>query len=335
MIVAGDCALVTGAGGFIGSAIARALADRGVKVRAFLRPTGARDNLDARFEPFFGDVTCAADVRAAMDGVRFVFHAAADYRLWCPDPAALIRVNVEGARIVMQEASHAGVERIVHTSSAATIAPGPAPSDETRRLPLEQAFGAYKHSKVLAERLVEEMAVREKLPAVIVNPTAPLGPGDVRPTPTGRIILEAIHGRMPAFVDTGLDIAHVDDVAQGHLLALERGVVGERYLLGGDNVSLRDILFETARSAGTRPPLMRLPRAPLTPLAYASEALARITGREPLLTVEGLRLSAAAMYFDDGKARRDLGYVSRPYAEAIHDAIVWFRSRSAIATISG
>jgi dihydroflavonol-4-reductase len=264
-------------------------------------------------------------VAAALREARYLIHAAADYRLWAPAPAELFRINVEGTRILMEEARRAGVERIVHTSSVATLAlQDGTPSDETRPLQEENAVGAYKQSKVRAERLVEAM-VRDGLPAVIVNPSTPIGPRDVKPTPTGRIIVEAASGRMPGFVDTGLNLVHVDDVAAGHLLALQRGRIGERYILGAENVLLRDMLADIAAVVGRRPPRLRFPIAPLYPLAFGAELWARWSGREPFVTRNSLKMAAHHMFFDDRKARRELGYVSRPYRDGIADAIRWFK----------
>ncbi|TDX65032.1 dihydroflavonol-4-reductase [Methylosinus sp. sav-2] len=325
-----DIALVTGASGFIGGAVAALLHEQGFRVRAFVRPTSPRANLRPQYEIFEGDVTDRESLRAALTGVRYLFHVAADYRLWAPDPRVVMRTNLDGTRIVMEEALRAGVERIVHTSSVATLAPDASGlCDETRRLAVCDRLGAYKRSKLLSERLVEDMVERLQLPAIIVNPSAPLGPGDVRPTPTGRIVLEAMRGNMPAYVDTGLAVVHVADVAVGHLAALRQGRIGERYILGGENVELSELLAEVATLIGGRPPRMRLPRWPLLPLAHANEALARLTGREPFLNVESLRLSATTMFFDDSKARRELGYRSRPYRHALADAVEWFGARAA------
>lgn len=321
----GDLVLVVGASGFIGGAVARALRDEGFRVRAFLRSSSPRWHILKDDEVAIGDVTERASVAAAMRGVRYVFNVAAEYRLWTPDPQRLVGNNVEGARHVMEEALRAGVERIVHTSSATTLAPGgDGLCDETRRQSCHEGLGAYKRSKILSERLVSEMVERDRLPATIVLPTAPLGPGDLRPTPTGRIVLETLRGHVPAFVDTGLDIVHVDDVARGHILALRHGGFGERYLLGGENLSLHSMLREICRLSGRRPPWFRLPRAPLTALAAVNEVLARFSGQEPFLNREGLRLAATPMFFDDSKARRELGYTSRPAIEAFADAIRWF-----------
>jgi dihydroflavonol-4-reductase len=319
--------LVTGASGFLGSAIAAALRARGCHVRVLARPSSSRANLDPADTLFEGDLLDRASLKAVLKGVRFLFHAAADYRLWARDPQEIYRNNVEGTRLIMEEALSAGVARVVYTSSVAALklADGAAATEDSP-LAEDAAIGAYKRSKVAAERLVESMARREGLPAVIVNPSTPIGPRDVRPTPTGRIIVEAASGRMPAFVDTGLNLAHVDDVAAGHVAALERGRLGERYILGGDNVLLADMLADIARLVGRRPPTLKLPRTMLYPLAYGAEALARVRGVEPFITVDGLRMARHHMFFDDSKARRELGYVSRPCREGLSDAIAWFRS---------
>jgi dihydroflavonol-4-reductase len=321
----GDTVLVTGASGFIGSAIANAFRRQGHAVRVLVRPSSPRINHDPADSVVLGDILDRGSVATALRGARYLVHAAADYRLWTPSPEGLIRTNVEGTRIVMQEALRAGVERIVYTSSVATFdLRAKNPADETRPLPLGEAIGAYKRSKVMAERLVADMAAGERLPAVIVNPSTPVGPRDRRPTPTGRIVIEAASGRMPAFVDTGLNFVHVDDVAAGHLAALQRGRIGERYILGGENVTLRQVLTDIAAIVGRRPPVLRLPRAAIYPFAFGAECVARFTGRAPFATVDGLRLSRHYMHFDDTKARRELGYTSRPYREALAEAVAWF-----------
>jgi dihydroflavonol-4-reductase len=264
----------------------------------------------------------------ALDGVRRLFHVAADYRLWARRPAEIIEANLEGTRAVMEAALARGVERIVYTSSVATLRAGDAHTrvDETSPLAPGEAVGAYKESKVVAERLVERMAAEQGLPAVIVNPSTPIGPRDVKPTPTGRILVEAAQGRIPAFIDTGLNLVHVDDVAAGHLLAMERGVVGERYILGGQDASLAQMLAEIARQVGRRPPTVRLPRTPLYPLAWGAEAVAQLTGKEPFVTRDALKMASHHMFFSSAKAQRDLGYAARPYAEALADALAWFRA---------
>jgi hopanoid-associated sugar epimerase len=318
--------LVTGVSGFVGAAVARSLAESGYGVRGLVRASSRRTNLhDFPGEIVEGELLDEASIKAAVAGCDALIHVAADYRLWAPDPDAIHRANVDGTRIVMNAALAAGVSRIVHTSSVATIAPDhDGPADEDRPLSPDQAIGAYKRSKVEAERLVETMVAERGLPAVIVNPSTPIGPRDVRPTPTGRIILDAAHGRIPAFVDTGLNLVHVDDVAAGHVAALERGEPGRRYILGGQDVTLQDMLIEIARRTGRRPPRIRLPRAPLYPLAVIAEGIARATGREPLLTRDALAMARYRMFFSSVRAERELGYRARPYAEAIGDALNWF-----------
>ncbi len=319
--------LLTGATGFVGSAVARKLVREGFPVRALARPGSPRFHLDGLDLEFVGgDMRDAQSVRRAMAGVRYVFHVAADYRLWARDRSEIFAANVEGTRIVMQEARRAGVERVVYTSSVATLglrADG-SPADETVALPVEQGIGAYKRSKIAAERLVEAMVANDALPAVIVHPSTPIGPRDVKPTPTGRIIVETARGRMPGFVDTGLNLVHVDDVADGHLAALKRGVIGERYILGGEDVLLADMLADIAHLVGRRAPRLRIPRAVAVPVAYVAEAAAWLRGSEPFATLDGIRMSEHRMFFTAAKAERDLGFRARPYREALADAIRWF-----------
>ena len=325
----GDLTLVTGGSGFLGSAVVRALIERGARVRALVRSSSPRGNLEGLdCEVVVGDLTDRESLKAALKDVRYLFHVAADYRLWARDPAEIIRANVEGTLNLKREALAAGIERIVYTSSvsALRVAGATAPVDETAALTPEEAIGAYKRSKTLAERAVEDMVLREGLPAIIVSPTTPIGPRDIRPTPTGRILLDAARGRIPAFVDTGLNFVHVDDVAAGHLLAFEKGRIGERYILGGENLTLQRLLGTIAELAGRKAPKIKLPRAPLMPLAFAAERLAHLTGKEPLLTRDALRMSRYHMFFTSAKAERELGYRSRPWQEGVVDALSWFRT---------
>lgn len=322
-----DRVLVTGAAGFVGSAVARAALRQGYAVRVLVRASSPRRNLDGLdAEVAEGDMRDQPAVERALDGVRYLLHVAADYRLWAPEPAQIARNNLDGTQAVMRAALARRVERVVVTSSVATLRVGPSTLAATEDQPLqpEEAIGAYKRSKVLSERLVERMVAEEGLPAVIVNPSTPVGARDVRPTPTGRIIVEAASGRMPAFVQTGLNVVNVEDVAQGHLLALVRGRTGERYILGGDNLMLRDLLGEIAGFAGRPAPRLRLPVAPLVPLAHAAEALARWRGREPFLTVDGLKMSRNRMFFSSDKARTELGYRPGPHTAGVQAALEWF-----------
>jgi dihydroflavonol-4-reductase len=326
--MATDSVLVTGASGFVGSAVMRAALERGFVVRALVRASSRRANLQGlSCEIVEGDMRDAASMRRVVGGVRYLFHVAADYRLWARDRGEIERNNVEGVKAVMEAALAARVEKIVYTSSVATLRPvSGAGADETARLSEVQAIGAYKRSKVAAERLAERMIAEQGLPAAIVSPSTPIGPRDIRPTPTGRIIIEAAMGRMPAFVDTGLNLVHVDDVAAGHLLALERGRVGQTYILGGQNVTLKDMLGEIAGLMGRKPPHFQLPRTPLYPLAYAAEALAAVSGKEPFVTVDGLKMAKYHMFFSSAKAEHELGYRARPHRHGLEDAIAWFRA---------
>jgi dihydroflavonol-4-reductase len=322
-----DLVLVTGAAGFVGSAVAHAALRRGYAVRVLVRPGSPRRNLaELDAELFEADMRDERAVGRALHGVRALLHVAAAYTLWAPDPDAIVRNNVDGTAAVMRAALAAGVERVVATSSVATlrVTPDTASATEDQPLAAEDAIGAYKRSKVLAERLVERMVREAGLPAVIVNPSTPVGARDLRPTPTGRIVVEAARGRMPAFVDTGLNVVDVEDVARGHLLALERGRPGERYILGGQNLMLRELLAEIAQLAGRTAPRLRLPVAPLVPLAHAAELLARVRGREPFLTVDGLRMARNRMFFSSAKAECELGYRAGPHVAGLQAALDWF-----------
>src|SRR5215813_13456834 len=322
--------LVTGTSGFVGSAVARCLVEAGFSVRALVRSKSPRAHLAGLDLDFVeGDLRDRTSLAGAVAGMRYVAHVAADYRLWARDESEIYASNVEGTRNLMEEAMRAGVERVVYTSSVATLGlrPDGTAADERRPLREEQGIGAYKRSKIAAERLVEAMVAERGLAAVIVNPSTPIGPRDVRPTPTGRIIVEAAKGRIPAFVDTGLNLVHVDDVASGHLAALRHGRIGERYILGGQNVLFSQMLADIAALVGRRAPRVRLPWQALVPVAFAAEAVANITGREPFATLNGVYMARHRMFFASTKAEQALAYRSRPYLEGIEDAVRWFRDR--------
>lgn len=326
--------LVTGATGFVGSAVARKLIAAGHEVRVLVRAGSDRRNLaglDAA--PITGSLDDHASLAPAMKGCEALFHVAADYRLWVPEPDRMYRTNVDGTVALMEAALAAGISRIVHTSSVATLGllPDGSDADEATPVSLDQMVGPYKRSKYLSEEAVQRLVRERQLPAVIVNPSTPVGPRDVKPTPTGRTIIEAASGRMPAFVDTGLNFAHVDDVAEGHLLAFAKGAIGERYILGGDNLTLRALLAMIAGMTGRKPPTVSLPIDLLMPLAYGAELYARVTGKEPFVTRDGLTLARKKMFFTIAKARRELGYAPRPAEDGIRDAIGWFRANGYIA----
>jgi dihydroflavonol-4-reductase len=322
-----DLSLVTGATGFVGSAVARALLARGRRVRVLARPNSDRRNLGGlAVEIAEGAMEDPRSLARAVAGCRYVYHVAADYRIWVPDPAPMFRANVDGTRDLLTAALEAGAERVVYTSSVATLGlvPGGSATEETPSS-VDDMIGPYKRSKFAAEQVARGLARERGLPVVIVNPSTPVGPGDIKPTPTGRLIVEAARGQMPAFVDTGLNIVHVDDVAEGHLAAAENGRIGERYILGGENMALAEILAEVAQAVGRRPPWLRVPHSVLFPVAIGAELAARATGRDPFVTVDGVRMSRKKMYFSSEKASRELGYRSRPAREAIADAVGWFR----------
>lgn len=323
-------ALVTGATGFIGSAVARALIGEGTPVRALVRPGADRRNIAGLdIEIVQGDLRDPAARREACRNIDTLFHVAADYRLWVRDPDAMYETNVEAAAAMVRAAADAGARTIVHTSSVATLGLDPhgAPADERTPAAFEDIIGHYKRSKFLGEEAVRTVAREEGAPVVIVNPSTPVGPRDAKPTPTGRLIIEAAMGRMPAFVDTGLNIVHVNDVAAGHLLARDRGAPGERYVLGGEDMTLEELLRRVAAKTGRRPPSIKLPNLLVMPLAVGAEMAARLMPKwEPFVTTDGVRMARKHMYFSSEKAKRDLGYAPRPADEALDDALAWFKA---------
>lgn len=320
--------LVSGANGFVGSAVVRALLRRGYPVRALARASSDTTNLEGLdVEIVRGDLLDSPSLEHALENCEGLFHVAANYRLWARDPREIRMPNVRGTHNILLAARRCGVRRIVHTSSVATLGlhHDGTPSDEDTPVRLDDMIGAYKRSKFLSEALVQRCA-RAGTDIVIVNPAAPIGPRDRKPTPTGRMILDAARGRMPAFVDTGLCVVHVDDVAEGHVLAYERGQRGRRYVLGGENMSLQSILGTVAQLTGRRTPWLKLPHAAVLPVAYVAEAWARMTGVAPNVTVDGVKLARHRMYFSSRRAETELGYSARPAREALADAIQWFRA---------
>jgi dihydroflavonol-4-reductase len=319
---------VTGATGFVGSAVARALLARGHAVRALVRPGGNRANiagLDLTLVE--GDLTNPASLPAAVAGCQHLVHVAADYRIHVPDPEAMLRANLGGTLALMLAAQQAGVGRIVYCSSVAALGltGDDTPADETTPVSEEKVIGFYKKSKYRAEQAVLFLVRELGLDAVIVNPAAPVGPRDIKPTPTGRMIADAAAGKMPAYLETGLNVVHVDDVAEGHMLALERGRAGERYILGSENLTLKALLEMVDGVTGRTQRRMKLSPSVLWPVALACEAAA-LFGVEPLVTRDHLRMSAKTMFFSHDKAARELGFRPRPAEAAVRDAVAWFRA---------
>ncbi len=321
--------LLTGASGFLGSAVLRCLIQAGHRVRILLRPNCNRCNIEGLgAEEVTGDLSDPASFDAALSGCEALLHVAADYRLWVPDPETMYQANVTGTVALMHAALRAGVKRIVYTSSVATLGlnADETPADEETPVSLSDMIGHYKRSKFMAEEAVQKLVQEQHLPAVIVNPSTPVGPRDIKPTPTGQMVADAAAGRMPAYVDTGLNMVHVDDVAAGHVLALDKGRVGRRYILGGQNMMLQEILGQIATLAGRKPPAVRLPQNWVLPVAYCMEAWARLTGLgPPRVTVDGVRLSKKKMFFSSQRACDELGYRFRPVEHAFRDAVAWFQ----------
>jgi dihydroflavonol-4-reductase len=329
--------LVTGATGFVGSHVTRQLVSAGQSVRVLVR---RNSNLEAlaglQVESFEGDLRDASSLERALEGVRRVFHVAADYRLWTPRPEEIYENNVEGTRRVLAAAQRASVERIVYTSTVATIAVPrhcALPNEDTHAS-LDEMIGHYKRSKFLAEQVAVEAAAAG-VPVVIVNPTAPVGPWDWKPTPTGRIILDFLKGKMPAYVDTGLNVAAVEDIAAGHLMAAEKGRIGERYILGARNMTLKQILDTLSAITGRPAPRVRLPHAVALAAGYADELFSRLAGREPQIPVEGVKMSRHRMFVESDKAARELGYKPTSVEAALERAVRWYEQHGYLAAGAG
>jgi dihydroflavonol-4-reductase len=321
-------ALVTGATGFVGGAVARALVQAGVQVRILVRSQSDAEQLSGlRVERVQGDLLDPASLRTALAGCQQLYHVAAHYALWAKDPSIFYDVNVIGTRNVLTAARLAGIQRTVYCSTIGAIGlpAGGGLGTEDTPVSLDQMAGHYKRSKYLAEQEVLKLA-EEGLPVVIVNPSAPVGEGDVKPTPTGQVIVDFMKGRMPAYIETGMNIVDVEDVAAGHLLAMEKGRQGERYILGCKNLMLKDVFDILSRLTGVKAPTLQLPRAAVLPLAYVNQWLAHFTGRPPRIPLEGVKMAKYRMHYDCSKAIRELGIPQTPPETALEKAVHWFRS---------
>src|SRR5437016_3015162 len=321
-------ALVTGAAGFVGNHVVRLLAERGERIRVLLRPTSQTTLLEGlAVERVSGDLRDRASLDKALDGVRTVYHVAADYRLWARDPREIYESNVQGTRNLLEAARRAKVDRFVYTSTVGTVAVprGGGPPDESIVTSLDEMIGAYKRSKWLAEQEARK-AAEAGLPVVIVNPTTPVGPGDAKPTPTGRIIIDFLNGRMPAYVDTGLNFVPVEDAAAGHLLAAGRGRIGERYILGGENLTLKQALEILSQVSGRPAPRVRVPHILALAAGYADAALSRLMRREPQIPLEGVRMARHSMFVNSERARAELGFSPGPVTAASERAVRWYES---------
>ena len=325
----GDVTVVTGGTGFVGGAVVRRLVAAGHRVRVLARPGNSRRLLTGSpVEIVDGDLADAASLQRCLQGCHLLFHVAAMYALWARDRRLFYEVNVEGTRRLLRGAAEAGVGRVVYTSTvgALGIPKDGRPGTEETPVGLADMVGDYKRSKFLAEEVARDFA-RQGLPVVVVNPSAPVGPGDIKPTPTGQMIVDFLRGKMWAYLDTGLNLVDVGDVAAGHLLAAERGRIGERYILGGRDLTLREIFEILGRIAGMRPPRLKIPAAAVLPLARLSEWIAdHCTGRPPLVAVDAVRMARKRMFFDPGKAVRDLGMPQSPVEDALASAVRWFRT---------
>jgi dihydroflavonol-4-reductase len=320
-------ALVTGATGFVGAAVVRALLKTGVEVRVLARRDSDFSNLQQfKIDGAYGDLRDKDSLRKALAGCGQLYHVAAHYALWARDPAIFYDVNVTGTKNLMEAARDVGTDRIVYCSTIGAIGlpPGGGLGTEETPVALEQMAGHYKRSKYLAEQEVLALA-KQGLPVVIVNPSAPVGEGDVKPTPTGQMIVDFMKGRMPAYIETGMNIVDVDDVAAGHLLAMQKGRIGERYILGTKNLMLRDIFEILSRLTGVAMPSVKLPRELILPLAYLNLAFSWVTGIPPRIPLEGVKMAKYKMHYDCSKAIRELGIPQTPPDVALEKAVRWFR----------
>lgn len=320
--------LVTGANGFVGSALIRNLLDENHEIKALIRPNSDRRNIEGLpVEIVEGDLQDLSSLKTAVKNCSSLFHVAADYRLWIPEPSVMYKTNVNGTRDLMLAAADANIDKIIYTSSVATLGANADGSlaDENTPSSLENMIGHYKRSKYLAEQETMNLVVQKQLPIIIVNPSTPIGPRDIKPTPTGRIVLDTLRGKMPAYVNTGLNIVHVDDVAAGHIQAYKKGKIGERYILGGENMSLKELLLLIDKICGKKTKRVCLPQNFILPIVYCMELWATISDDEPRATIDGVQMSKKFMYFSSEKAIKALDYNPRPATQAIEDAIQWFK----------
>jgi dihydroflavonol-4-reductase len=318
---------VTGSTGFIGASIVRLLLHQGFEVKVLVRTSSDLRNLyGLDVEKVVGDLRDSESLRRGMAGCDTLFHAAADYRLWCRQPAEMYQSNVQGTTLILGEALRLGYEKVVYTSSVGTLGNTGdcTPGNETTPVSFKDMVGDYKKSKFLAEQEALSF-VAKGLPLVVVNPSTPVGPWDIKPTPTGKIIVDFLNGNMPAYIDTGLNIIAVEDCAAGHVLAAQRGRIGEKYILGNENLALREIFCLLAEITGQPPPRIRLPYYPLLTAAAINAALSRITGRAPLIPLAGVMMARKKMFFDSSKALKELGLPQRPVRQALQQAVDWFR----------
>ena len=320
--------LITGAAGFVGAAVLRELLKKGHKVKALVRQSSVLDNLkNLDVEIVQGDLKDRDSLKRCIKDCKYLFHVAADYRLWVPRPQEIYQNNVVGTENLMEEALNSEIEKIVYTSSVAVLGKPTEGdiADEKTPVSVSQMIGHYKKSKFIAEEKVKKLYKTKKLPVVIVNPAAPVGPRDIKPTPTGKMVLDAAMKKIPAYLDTGLNIVHVDDVAKGHIQAFNKGKLGERYILGGENLTLKEMLEIISILCGNKPPKIRLPRKPLYPIGYVFEIFARLFNiKNPMLTVDMIRMAEKKMFFSSEKAKKELNYNYKSAKNALKDDIQWF-----------
>lgn len=324
-----DSAFLTGGTGFVGASLARLLLKRGLKVKALARKGSDRRNLAGlAVEIVEGGLADASAIEAGVRGCRYAFHVAADYRIWIPNPDDMYAVNVAGAETVLRAAAKAGAEKIVHCSSVAAVKvpDGRVPVDETNEYAgLDEIVGHYKKSKYLADVLARRLG-REGLPVVTVNPAAPIGPMDIKPTPTGKVVVDFLNGRIPSYIDTGLNVVHVEDVAEGHWLAAQKGRPGERYILGGENLTLKQMLDLLAEVSGLPGPRFKTPYAIAYAFGAVDTAIASLRGTEPLAPLDAIKMAKHYMWFSSAKAKKELGFDPRPARVALRDAVEWYRA---------